>query len=569
MATVPSLQTTTLNPLKRPLLRIFLIIALCSISYILGFYSNSSTSTTASTLSLQDHHPQKQPCLQLNVSPHNDFSLLFHFEPRHSLPLPQEPPQNLQFFEFCPKNFSHHCPCQDPLREKQFTEVKRFQKERHCPESDKKARCLIPRPVKYHRPFPWPKSRDYAWISNAPFPKLTEYKKSQNWVRLEGDLFVFPGGGTSFRRGVKGYVDEIKRIVPLKSGNIRTALDVGCGVASFGASMLDYDIMTMSITPRDIHETQVQFSLERGLPAMLGVLSTYRLPFPSRSFDMVHCSRCLVPWTAYDGIYLLEIDRILRPGGYWCGENHQIHCTQKLKTFKSPKFCTSPDADSGWYAKMKPCIFPLPDVKGLHDTSGGPVEKWPKRLTTAPPRIRNGKSAVITITTFNEDNQIWNRRVSKYGAILKSMFDGKYRNVMDMNAGLGGFAAAMVKYPVWVMNVVPFDAKNNTLGIIYERGLIGTYMNWCEAFSTYPRTYDLIHANGVFSMYMYKCDITDILLEMHRILRPMGAVIIRDHVDVIVKVKGILHRMRWSGKVSHSERGPFHPEKVLFVDNSG
>lgn len=23
----------------------------------------------------------------------------------------------------------------------------------------------------------------------------------------------------------------------------------------------------------------------------------------------------------------------------------------------------------------------------------------------------------------------------------------------------------------------------------------------CEAFSTYPRTYDLIHANGVFSMY--------------------------------------------------------------------
>lgn len=23
----------------------------------------------------------------------------------------------------------------------------------------------------------------------------------------------------------------------------------------------------------------------------------------------------------------------------------------------------------------------------------------------------------------------------------------------------------------------------------------------CEAFSTYPRTYDLIHANGVFTLY--------------------------------------------------------------------
>ncbi|XP_052487896.1 probable methyltransferase PMT2 [Gossypium raimondii] len=28
--------------------------------------------------------------------------------------------------------------------------------------------------------------------------------------------------------------------------------------------------------------------------------------------------------------------------------------------------------------------------------------------------------------------------------------------------------------------------------------------NWCESFSMYPRTYDLIHANGVFSLYQDK-----------------------------------------------------------------
>lgn len=111
--------------------------------------------------------------------------------------------------------------------------------------------------------------------------------------------------------------------------------------------------------------------------------------------------------------------------------------------------------------------------------------------------------------------------------------------------------------------------KNNTLGIVYERGLIGSYMNWCEAFSTYPRTYDLIHAHGVFSIYMNKCDIIDILLEMYRILRPEGAVIIRDHVDIIVKVKDITDQMKWKGKILHSENGPFHPDKILFVDNSG
>lgn len=62
---------------------------------------------------------------------------------------------------------------------------------------------------------------------------------------------------------------------------------------------MDYNILTMSIAPVDKHEAQVQFALERGLPAMLGILSTHRLPFPSRSFDMAHCSRCLVQWTNY------------------------------------------------------------------------------------------------------------------------------------------------------------------------------------------------------------------------------------------------------------------------------
>lgn len=69
----------------------------------------------------------------------------------------------------------------------------------------------------------------------------------------------------------------------------------------------------MSIAPVDIHEAQVQFALERGLPAMLGILSTYRLPYPSRSFDMAHCSRCLVPWTAYGTQYWnLEFDGVYR-----------------------------------------------------------------------------------------------------------------------------------------------------------------------------------------------------------------------------------------------------------------
>lgn len=70
-------------------------------------------------------------------------------------------------------------------------------------------------------------------------------------------------------------------------------------VASWGAYLLSRDILAMSFAPRDSHEAQVQFALERGVPAMIGVLASNRLTYPARAFDMAHCSRCLIPWQLY------------------------------------------------------------------------------------------------------------------------------------------------------------------------------------------------------------------------------------------------------------------------------
>ncbi|KAG2288777.1 hypothetical protein Bca52824_048381 [Brassica carinata] len=61
---------------------------------------------------------------------------------------------------------------------------------------------------------------------------------------------------------------------------------------------------------------------------------------------------------------------------------------------------------------------------------------------------------------------------------------------MDMKSNMGSFATALNDKDVWVMNVVPEDGPN-TLKLIYDRGLMGAVHSWCEAFSTYPRTYDL------------------------------------------------------------------------------
>lgn len=76
----------------------------------------------------------------------------------------------------------------------------------------------------------------------------------------------------------------------------RVILDVGCGVASFGGFLFERDVLAMSFAPKDEHEAQVQFALERGIPAISSVMGTKRLPFPSAVFDLIHCARCRVPW---------------------------------------------------------------------------------------------------------------------------------------------------------------------------------------------------------------------------------------------------------------------------------
>lgn len=60
------------------------------------------------------------------------------------------------------------------------------------------------------------------------------------------------------------------------------------------------------------------------------------------------------------------------------------------------------------------------------------------------------------------------------------------------------FAAALSQQKVWVMSVVPVHSPD-ALPIIFERGLVGIYHDWCESFGTYPRSYDLLHADHLLS----------------------------------------------------------------------
>ena len=74
------------------------------------------------------------------------------------------------------------------------------------------------------------------------------------------------------------------------------------------------------------------------------------------------------------------------------------------------------------------------------------------------------------------DTNFWREQVNRYWELMK-VNRTEVRNVMDTNAYVGGFAAAMNSYPVWVMNVVP-ATTNDTLSGIYQRGLTGVYHDW-------------------------------------------------------------------------------------------
>lgn len=52
---------------------------------------------------------------------------------------------------------------------------------------------------------------------------------------------------------------------------------------------------------------------------------------------------------------------------------------------------------------------------------------------------------------------------------------------------------------------------------------------------------------------------------MDQILRPEGAVILYDNVDVLIKVKNIAESMRWDTKLVDHEDGPMEPEKILIA----
>lgn len=473
-------------------------------------------------------------------------------------------------------------------------------RERHCPAEP--PTCLVPLPEGYKRSVEWPKSREKVWYSNVPHTKLAAIKGHQNWVKVSGEYLTFPGGGTQFKHGALHYIEFIENMLPdiAWGKRSRVVLDVGCGVASFGGFLFEKDVLTMSFAPKDEHEAQVQFALERGIPAVSAVMGTQRLPFPGISFDIVHCARCRVPWHIEGGKLLLELNRVLRPGGFfvWSAtpvyqkldEDVQIWnamsklteqmCWKLVKKEKDtvngvgiaiyqkpstnecydqrsqnePPMCEqSDDRNAAWNVPLQSCMHKVPE--GELDRGSQWPEQWSARLEKPPYWLTSSQVGVYgkpAPEDFTADYKHWKGVVSQ--SYLKGMGISwkNVRNVMDMRAVYGGFAAALRDLQIWVMNVVSVDAPD-TLPVIYERGLFGIYHDWCESFNSYPRSYDLLHADHLFSKIKTKCNMTALVVEVDRILRPEGKLIVRDSVEIIGELETMLKSLHWEIRMTYSK----------------
>ncbi|KAG6717091.1 hypothetical protein I3843_04G074900 [Carya illinoinensis] len=312
---------------------------------------------------------------------------------------------------------------------------------------------------------------------------------------------------------------------------------------------------------------------------------------------------CLDNWEAIknlrSGKLLLELNRVLRPGGFFvwsatpiyrktsedveiwsamkdltkamCWELVSINkdtvnevgaatfkkpisneCYEKRSQSEPPICPESDDPNAAWNVPLQACMHKVP-VDTSERGSQWP-EQWPARLEKPPYWLLSSQVGVYGKAApddFTADYEHWKRVVTKSYLNGMGVNWSNVRNAMDMRSVYGGLAAALKDLKIWVMNVVAIDSPD-TLPIIYERGLFGIYHDWCESFSTYPRSYDLLHADHLFSKVKKRCNLAGVVVEVDRILRPEGKLIVRDNVETINELENMLKSMQWEVHLTYS-----------------
>ncbi|XP_057531060.1 probable methyltransferase PMT5 [Amaranthus tricolor] len=569
-------------------------------------------SSSSSTREFESLVPPRLPNVYTNYRKLKEQSVVDYFDLRFLASLANPRQKELPL---CGKERENYVPCYNLSAnlEKGLKDGEEF--DRHC-ELSNEEKCLVRPPKEYKIPLRWPAGRDVIWSGNVKITKdqfLSSGSMTKRMMLLEENQIAFHNDDGLIFDGVKDYTRQLAESIGLGSDSdflqagVHTVLDIGCGFGSFGAHLVSLRLMPVCIAAYEVTGSQVQLALERGLPAMIGNFISKQLPYPSLSFDMIHCAQCGIDWDGKDGMFIIEVDRLLKPGGYFVLTSPLIKPQGSLLTIKKGNMLTPVEdftqsicwslldqqdetfiwqktADKDCYAARR---HGLPLCQDEHESqsyynplvkciSGTHSKRWtPIRNKSNGSRLTLEELEVHGIQhgEFYENKEFWKSALRNYWSLLTPLIFSDHpkrpgdedplppynmvRNVMDMNAYYGGFNAALVdlKKSAWVLNVVPVGTRN-TLPLILDQGFAGVLHDWCEPFPTYPRTYDMIHASGLFSLISSeKCSMMNLFLEMDRILRPEGWVILSDNVGAIEMARTRATQIRWEARVIDPQNG--------------
>ncbi|KAG5521375.1 hypothetical protein RHGRI_033816 [Rhododendron griersonianum] len=417
-------------------------------------------------------------------------------------------------FSFCGKDTENYVPCYNVSGNSLVGLKDGEEFDRHCEVSQEQLHCLVRPPKEYKIPLKWPAGKDVIWSGNVKISKdqfLSSGSMTKRLMLLEENQISFHSEDGLIYDGVKDYSHQIAEMIGLGSdaefyqAGVRTVLDIGCGFGSFGAHLLSLRLMVVCIAAYEVTGSQVQLALERGLPAIIGNFISRQLPYPSLSFSMVHCAQCGIFWEKKDGMLLIEVDRVLKPGGYFvltspATEPHGNSLRTKRKSMLKPieelteKLCWSllaqqddtfiwqKTVDAYCYISGKKSNRPLckegQDAQSYYQTlvpciSGTTSKRW-------TPVQNRSSGFLLSPAELEVHGKYYSNRPGDEDPLPPY---NMIRNVMDMNAHYGGLNAAFLegKQSVWVMNVVPLGGwviVGDKLGPIEKARSLATQIRW-------------------------------------------------------------------------------------------
>jgi len=418
--------------------------------------------------------------------------------------------------------------------------------------------CRVPVPEGYTKRPAWPSCLFTLPKANIPKAQVWEsesIKADQSWLKVEPESVVLPrdGGSMSARK----FLEMLPEEVDLSA--VRTVLDEGAGVCGLGAELMmrsPRSQVVLSYAPHDTHTNQVQLCLERGVPAIIFSMARYQFPVPPASFDMVTCKWCW-HWIGASsvGSWFLEVDRVLREGGYfvmYASVWHSYNFRDQVETWS---------AHLGWRrikgTAKDMAIWKKPDVVAMNTGSFLPCPQWeqeqPSFRRFHVPCRHMGPSRAEPMSEHQDMVGLDRDYVQELLTLMPEA--QSFTNVLDANSMLGTFGQAIrgALPNAWTLNVQHVKSQEyhhispnasdgklkgnyaamsnyaksvgrDGLPSVFAEGQVGIYHDWCYMFPAYPRSFDIVHVRHVEVAHS-NCFHTAVL-EMDRLLRPGGYIVL-------------------------------------------